>query len=40
MTDEQANEIIKEVQSSGFTDKFDEYSKELREKLIDASLLG
>ena len=38
MTDEQANEIIKEVQSSGFTDKFDEYSKELREKLIDASL--
>jgi hypothetical protein len=38
MTDEQANEIIKEVQSSGFTDKFDEYSKELREKLVDASL--
>lgn len=38
MTNEQANEIIKEVQSSGFTDKFDEYSKELREKLVDASL--
>ena len=38
MTDEQAVEIIKEVKSSGFTDNFDEYSKELREKLVDEAI--
>lgn len=38
MTNEQAKAIIEEVSKDKLTDKFDEYSKELRKKLADASL--
>jgi len=38
MTNEQAEAIIEEVSKDKLTEKFDEYPKELREKLVDASL--